>query len=207
MGIKTTFDNGFRLNAAAFDYTVEGYQAQIFLTVADGSVITNAGDVDGRGAEIELTMPITDSFEVIAGAGVLDTEFDSQQSIGVAGVNYSLDGNELPSAPGLTYNFVARYYLSLGQSGEVTLQGDYSWQDDHYLQIENDPYSKHEAYGIANAKVSWHSGSGEYSVEVFSNNVFDEEYFTYQNTLGNDWGYGVWGKPRTMGVRVNWNGI
>jgi len=204
LGLKTTLAEVYRLNAAAFHYTVEDYQAQVFLTVADGSVITNAGDVTGTGAEVELTAPITENFEVIAGAGFLSTEFDSEQMFFVAGDAYTLDGNELPSAPGFTYNLVARYYQSLGDSGELVFQGDYAWQDDHFLQIENDPYSKQSAYGLANAKVSWHSPSDVYSVEAFARNLTNEEYFTYQNTLGTDWGYGVWGQPRTAGLRFNW---
>ncbi|WP_226701836.1 TonB-dependent receptor [Microbulbifer elongatus] len=204
LGLKTTLAEVYRLNAAAFHYTVEDYQAQVFLTVAEGSVITNAGDVTGTGAEVELTAPITNNFEVIAGAGWLSTEFDSEQLFFVAGDAYTLDGNELPSAPGFTYNLVARYYQSLGDSGELVFQGDYAWQDDHYLQIENDPYSKQSAYGLANAKISWHSPSDVYSIEAFARNLSNEEYFTYQNTLGSDWGYGVWGQPRTAGLRFNW---
>ncbi|WP_295803121.1 TonB-dependent receptor [uncultured Microbulbifer sp.] len=204
LGLKTTLAEVYRLNAAAFHYTVKDYQAQVFLTVADGSVITNAGDVTGTGAEIELTAPVSDNFEVIAGAGWLDTEFDSDQLFFVAGDAYTLDGNELPSAPGFTYNLMARYYMSLGGNGELVFQADYAWQDDHFLQIENDPYSKHDAYGLANAKVSWHSPSDTYSVEAFARNLTNEEYFTYQNTLGSDWGYGVWGQPRTAGMRFNW---
>lgn len=203
LGLKTQFADGrVRFNAAAFAYEVEDFQAQVFLTVADGSVITNAGDVSGRGAEAELTALVTPNFEVIAGLGLLDTEFDSDQIFIVAGDNYTLDGNELPSAPSLTYNLVARYYINLGDRGEIALQGDYAWQDDHYLQIENDPYSRHDSYGIANAKVSWQSLEGTYTVEAFVRNLTDEEYFTYQNTLGPDWGYAVWGKPRTAGVRL-----
>ncbi|VUD62627.1 Pesticin receptor [Thalassocella blandensis] len=203
-GIKTSFNGGYRLNAAVFHYTVEGYQAQVFMTVADGSVITNAGDVTGTGAEIELTAPITTNFEVIAGAGLLNTEFDSDQEFIVAGDTYTLDGNELPSSPGLTYNLVARYYIGLGQKGELVLQGDYAWQDEHYLQIENDPYSHHDAYGITNAKISWQSQSGRWNIAAFAKNLSDEEYFTYQNTLGADWGYAVWGKPRTVGLGLTW---
>ncbi|WP_041523206.1 TonB-dependent receptor [Gilvimarinus agarilyticus] len=205
VGYKTSFADGrIKLNTAAFTYEVEGYQAQVFLTVADGSVITNAGDVTGTGAEVELTAQVTDNFELIGGLGLLKTEFDSDQVFLVAGDEYTLDGNELPSAPALTYNLVGRYYIPLGSAGELALQADYAWQDDHYLQIENDPYSKHDAYGIANAKVSWLSASERLTVEAFVKNATDEEYFTYQNTLGSDWGYGVWGLPRTAGVKVSW---
>ena len=204
LGFKTTLADRFRVNAAAFNYTIEGYQAQVFLTVADGSVITNAGDVTGTGAEIEVTAPITDNFEMIGGAGWLTTEFDSAQIFHVAGDDYTLDGNELPSAPEFTYNLMARYYMSLGENGELVFQGDYAWQAEHFLQIENDPYSRQDAYGLANASISWHSPSDRYSVEGFVKNLTDEQYFTYQNTLGSDWGYGVWGQPRTAGMRLNW---
>ncbi len=205
LGYKSTLMNGrLRINAAAFTYEVKDYQAQVFLTVAQGSVITNAGDVTGTGAELEVTAQVTENLELIGGIGVLSTEFDSDQIFFVAGDEYTLDGNELPSAPELTYNLVARYYIGLGNSGSLALQADYSWQDEHFLQIENDPYSLHESYGIANAKVSWESPSARYTLEAFVRNATDEEYFTYQNTLGGDWGYGVWGQPRTTGVRVAW---
>lgn len=205
VGYKTSFADGrIKLNAAAFTYEVEGYQAQVFITVEEGSIITNAGDVTGTGAEVEVTAMVTDNFELIGGLGLLETEFDSDKIFYVAGDEYAFDGNELPSAPGLTYNLVARYYVPMGEAGEIALQGDYAWQDDHYLQIENDPYSKHDAYGIANAKVSWLSASERFTVEAFVKNAFDEEYFTYQNTLGSDWGYAVWGLPRTAGVKFSW---
>ncbi|WP_341939393.1 TonB-dependent receptor [Marinimicrobium sp. C2-29] len=205
LGYKRTLADGkIRLNASAFAYEVEDYQAQVFLTVADGSVITNAGDVTGLGAELEVTAQLTPSFEVIAGLGLLDTEFDSEQIFIVAGDEYTFDNNELPSAPAMTYNLVARYYQSLDNSSEITYQLDYAWQDDHYLQIENDPYSRQSAYGLMNAKISWVSSGGNYTLSAFANNLTDEEYFTYQNTLGSDWGYGVWGQPQTVGVKFKW---
>lgn len=205
LGWKTRLADGkVRINSALFAYEVEGYQAQVFKTVATGSVITNAGDVRGSGAETEITAQVTDNFELIAGASFLDTEFDSDQEFIVAGNTYSLDGNKLPSAPGFTYNLVARYYMTLESAGELVFQGDYAWQDDHYLQIENDPFSHHQSYGLANVKVGWHSPTGRYAVEAFIENLTDEEYFTYQNTLGSDWGYGVWGKPRWYSLRLSY---
>ncbi len=205
IGLKTTFADGrVRFNSAAYAYELEGFQAQLFDTLASGGRILNAGDVTGYGIEAEITASVTDNFELIAGLGVLTTEMDSDKSGQVAGDIYEFDGNELPSAPELSYNLVARYYIPLGDMGELALQADYSWQDDHYLQVENDPYSHHESYGIANAKLGWNSLDGRYTVEVFVNNLADEEYFTYQNTLGDDWGYGVWGKPRTYGARFAW---
>lgn len=205
IGLKTAFaDNRVRLNSAVFVYELEDFQAQLFDTLASGSRILNVGDVTGYGLEAELTAQVTSNFELIAGLGLLDTELDSDVSSPVAGDLYDYDGAQLPSAPELTYNLVARYYIPLGESGELTLQADYNWLDDHFLQVENDPYSHHESYGIANARIGWNSVEGRFTVDAFVNNAADEEYFTYQNTLGSDWGYGVWGKPRTYGVRLGW---
>lgn len=205
VGWKKTFaDNRARFNTAAFIYELEGFQAQLFENVSTGNVILNAGDLTGMGLEAELNYRVTNNFEVRAGLGLLDTELDSDRSTIVAGDVLALDGNELPSAPAVSYNLLARYYQMLSGGSELAFQLDYSWQDEHFLQVENDAFSRHPDYGIANAKITWHSADRNWSVSGFVKNLTDEEYFTYQNTLGDDWGYGVWGKPRTWGVRVGW---
>jgi iron complex outermembrane receptor protein len=200
-GFKTTIlDGKARINGAVFKYTLKDFQAQVFETVATGSVILNAGDVEGMGAELDLTYAVTEDFEVIASLGLLDTEMDSNKSTIVGGQTVSLDGVSLPSAPEVSYSLISRYYI-----GNVSLQFDYSWQDKHFLQVENDPYSESPSYGIANASIDWTSEDGTWGVSFFAQNLADEEYFTYQNSLGADWGYGVWGKPRTFGLKFNWN--
>ena len=205
LGWKRVFaDNRARFNAAAFIYELEGFQAQLFENVSTGNVILNAGDLTGMGIEAELNYRLTDNFEMIGGLGLLDTELDSDRTSIVAGDVLSLDGNELPSAPAISYNVLARYFRPLQGGSEIALQVDYSWQDAHFLQVQNDPFSRHPAYGIANAKVSWHSADRQWTVSGFVKNLADQEYFTYQNTLGDDWGYGVWGQPRTVGAQVRW---
>jgi iron complex outermembrane receptor protein len=200
-GFKTTIlDGKARLNGAVFKYTIDGFQAQVFETLATGSVILNAGDVDGIGAELDLTYAVTEDFEVIAGLGLLNTEMTSDKSTIVAGDTVSLDGISLPSAPEVSYSLIGRYYI-----GNIALQLDYSWQDEHFLQVENDPYSQSPAYGIANASMEWTSEDASWGISLFAQNLANEEYFTYQNSLGADWGYGVWGKPRTFGLKFKWN--
>ncbi len=200
-GYKADFAGGRgRLNIAAFAYEYEDLQAQLWDSSIGAANISNLGDVSGRGLEAELNWILSDSFEVIGGLGLLSTDIDSDLITTVGGVDIPIDGNEMPSAPGLTYNLVGRYYL-----GDTwTFQLDYTWQDDHYLQLENDPWSKQDAYGIANARIAWTSVSGAYSVAVAVNNLFDEEYFTYLNTGGSDWGYGVWGAPQTAYIKFTY---
>ncbi|WP_462293368.1 hypothetical protein [Haliea sp.] len=91
-----------------------------------------------------------------------------------------------PTAPEWSFNTVMRYYIALGDAGEITLQADYSWQDDRFLQVENDPCSHQDSYGIANAKVRWASSDARFIQDAFVNNLSDEEYFTDQSTVGDD---------------------
>jgi iron complex outermembrane receptor protein len=200
-GFKTTIlDGKARLNGAVFKYILEDFQAQVFESVATGSVILNAGDVDGVGAEFDLTYAVNEDFEVIASLGLLNTEMSSNKSTIVGGQTVELNGISLPSAPELSYSFIGRYYID-----NMSLQLDYSWQDEHFLQIENDPYSKSPAYGIVNASINWSSEDGVWGISLFAQNLANKEYFTYQNSLGDDWGYGVWGKPRIFGLKFKWN--
>lgn len=198
-GYKATLADGrARLNMAVFAYELEDFQAQLWDSSTGSTDISNLADVNGHGLEAELTYLITDNLELISGLGLLNTELDSDIVTKVAGQNIEIDGNEMPSAPGISMNMVARYYLN-----SWTFQADYTWQDDHELQLENDPWSKQESYGIANAQVSW--GYGNWAVTGAVKNLLNEEYLTYQNTGGGDWGYAVWGAPRTAYVKMNYS--
>ncbi|MBU2887779.1 TonB-dependent receptor [Gilvimarinus agarilyticus] len=198
-GYKATLGGGrARLNVAVFAYELEDFQAQLWDSSTGSADISNLGDVHGHGLEAELTYLVTDDFELITGLGLLDTEIKSDLVTNVAGQVIEIDGNEMPSAPATSLNLVARYYL-----GDWTLQADYSWLGDHELQLENDPWSKQEAYGILNAQVSWRSGA--WAVTGAVKNLLDEEYFTYQNTGGDDWGYAVWGAPQTAYVKLDYS--
>ncbi|MCP8899655.1 TonB-dependent receptor [Gilvimarinus xylanilyticus] len=198
-GYKATLAGGrARLNMAIFAYELEDFQAQLWDASTDSSDISNLGDVNGHGLEAEFTYLITDNFEIVTNLGLLDTEIDSDLITEVGNQTIAIDGNEMPSAPGISANLVARYYL-----GNWTLQADYSWVDDHELQLENDPWSKQDAYGITNARVSWQSGSWKVTGAV--KNLLDEEYFTYQNTGQASWGYAVWGAPQTAYVKLDYS--
>lgn len=200
-GYKRTFSDGRgRFNAAAFAYKLKDFQAQLWDTSIGAANVINLGDVDGQGLEAELTYAVSDGFELIAGASFLNTEIDSDLVTTVAGVDIPIDGNEMPTSPGFTYNFIARYSVA-----NWTGQLSYSWQDDYELQLENDPWSQQESYGIANAMIRWVSDGGNLAVQAGANNLFDEEYFTYLNTGGSDWGYGIWGSPRTAYVRLSYS--
>ncbi|MDZ7669313.1 MAG: TonB-dependent receptor [Gammaproteobacteria bacterium] len=197
-------DDRIRLNASAFHYKVEDFQAQVFLTVATGSVITNAGDVEGTGAEFELNARISDKLRGHRRARPARHRVRVRPDLhrrrrqlhpGRQRAALGAGPHLRTSSPAITSTWAtaARSRCRAIMRGRMTITCR-----SRMIRIP----LRRRRYGLANAKVAWSSLEGTYTVEAFVRNLTDEEYYTYQNTLGPDWGYGVWGKPRTAGVRL-----
>jgi len=222
IGFKSRFlDNRVTLNAAAFYYKYRGIQALIGttdpLTGASNVLYINAGDPRTYGAEAELTASLTDNLELRIGAGYLDTKVIADPSFTADG--RILNGNRLPQAPEFSGNMILRYTIPLGDNGTLTLQADGRYQSSVYSGIDNDPSERVAGYGIANARIGWKSADKSYSIEAFVDNVFDKQVIQqmFHNTLGSfpatvtengplfDSGFGVWGRPRTWGIRAGYS--
>ena len=116
------------------------------------------------------------------------------------------DGNKVSAAPEVNYSLAGRHHVPLGDAGTLTLQASYRWQDDVYFGVDNDPLEIFDSYGVANARLIWRSANERYTLEGFVDNLADEEYFVhaFSNTGGTGVvsSVGIWGLPRTYGVRA-----
>jgi len=220
VGLKSQFlDNRVTFNLAGFYYKYQGIQALIGSADGNGVAITlyiNAGDPRTYGLEGELSARITDRLEVRLGGSYLDTKIISNPAFSADG--RLLNGNRLAQAPEFSGNAIVRYTLPMGASGDLTFQADGRWQSYVYSGVDNDPAERVAGYGIANARISWKSAEGHFGLEGFVDNVFDKQVIQqmFHNTLssfpatvtstapGFDSGFGVWGRPRTWGVRASY---
>ena len=78
--------------------------------------------------------------------------------------------------------------------------------DDHFLDLENNPNSFEDAFIVANARISYATEDNRYEVSVWTQNVGDEEYRTFNGPItGNGYTLQQFGKPRWAGatLRVN----
>ncbi|MFI4894628.1 MAG: TonB-dependent receptor [Phycisphaerales bacterium JB058] len=210
LGLKHSYlDGSMRVNAAAFYYQFQDLQALAGTTDPDTSqllvIYLNAGDPEVLGAEVELAWSITDNWELSLGLGVLDTEISAGPDVTFDG--RPLDGKKLANAPDFNVNGMLRYYLDLSESGLVTLQTDFRYQDAVFFGPDNDPVESQDAYGIANIRVFWESVDRRYTAEAFVENLFDEAYTQHvfhqsaSSTIF-DAAFAVWGRPRTWGVKL-----
>lgn len=209
VGLKSEFlDRRLRLNMAAFYYEYDNLQAQV--TSAGAAVLLNAAKASMSGGEIDLQAAVTDNFQIHAGLSLLDTEYDDfplgQSFIptGYGGNNQvtrDLSGNEVVRSPDYTANVGFAWDLPT-QVGLFTTSMNYYYNDGFYWESEN--RIEEDSYAVLNALVQWNSNQESFYVQVYGNNLTDEEYgaFGISGQLGDQLAVSA---PRTYGVRLGYN--
>lgn len=202
VGIKSTFAGGkARLNAAAFVYDYEDYQAYVFQGLT--SQVRNQ-DAEIQGGEIELELVPVEGFLAAIGVSVLDaTVKDVELSPGV------FADQTMITAPDLTLNLLARKTWDVSQSGRISLQVDGRYVDEQQYNTTNSNLTLGDDYTVWNASLGYaQSGANsEWDVSLFANNVFDEVYSTYRFDLSAFFGYSliVHAPPRWIGARFRYS--
>lgn len=218
VGAKWTFADGLgRLNASAFYNDIEDYQATVYEQPPGGGLsvgyFRNIGDVVTAGGELELFIMPVDNLDVMLAVSLLNTKISSDQSVTVgavtpdsgytAGTTYAIDGNEMVQAPKVALNGIVRYAIPTQSMGEFAVQTDFSWQDDVFLDVANDPYNVQKAHALVNFRITWASDSDEYYAQLFVENATDKFYASEAFTPeGFDRQGIIAGKPRTFGLKV-----
>ncbi len=202
-GFKSTLAGGrLRFNGSAFYYDYEDLQVFAFVIV-DGigfSTISNAADAEIYGAEFELQwLPIENLF-INLGVGLLSTEYED---FVIPSGDFS--GNEITMSPEFTLNALVQYDVSLNEMGMLTLQADFSYQDEVFFDALNNPLLSEDDYWLWNARVTWTSMNDNWEVAAFGRNLGDEEYMVYAFDLS-FFGFNeeMLGTPRAFGIEVTY---
>ncbi len=171
VGIKSTFAAGTaRLNATAFIYDYEDYQA---LTFSGLSQFIMNSDADLSGLELEFAWLPNENWDFQFGVSFLDTEV---AQVVVQGV--TVTGTEMVLAPEFTINGLGRYTIPLSDDSSVAFQLDFNHQGDHFFDITNSADSKEDAYTIVNARISYQVND-KWNLAAWVKNLTDEEYRVY----------------------------
>lgn len=206
-GIKATlFENTMQFNAAAFYYDYS--DIQVFTGEDIGGVIfnklRNIDEAEVLGAEIEIAWRPFQGFNVRSGLGWLDTELGSFNNSVAGGVQTIAAGNQLASAPELSYNLQLSYEFDVTDDLELYSQLGGNFTDEVYKEPFNNEFLKADSFWVFNARIALRDQTDTWSVEAWANNLFDEEYEShiFDNGTGN--GGIVYGSPRTFGVTATY---
>jgi len=207
LGMKSIVNDGkLMLNAALFMVDYEDIQVNvnedIDITLPDGTVETASGQVlknaakaEISGLELEVVSYVTDNLRVNGSFGYVDAEYKEFQGIPNAG------NLEFARVPEYTYNLGINYEVPVS-SGLITYRADYSYKDDYFTDLNNDPEIMQEGFGVVDLSISYDDDDKGYRVSLYGRNVTDEEYFEFAANVGGIdtvvWG----GAPQRVGLEV-----
>lgn len=224
LGFKSTLlDGAMQFNGAIFRYDYQDWQGNLqtfSLSGDDGGAVfsglTNLGDVETLGAEIDVRWLPLEGLDLRLGLGWLDTEVTDVSDGGsnspdtVSGVTnifgdvVDIKGNEINDAPKFSANLYARYDFDITDNLGAAVQGTLAWTDDYYLSVSNEPYAEEEGVTLVNARAELYSLSSGWNIAIWGKNLTDEAYRTSTNDDGVYSNYSNWSAPRTYGATLSY---
>ena len=190
IGVKSfLFDRTLQLNATVFYQTVEDFQVNSF----DGAGFTlqNAGEIEGKGLEIDYTWTPNENWIVGGGFVFQDIEYAdfktgsttiAQQE--AAGLQLRAEGAVPPQdLTGETPNFVSdvtyagniTYLHDVNEDMILKLGTSYRFRSDYTTGQDNDKLTENDDYWIVNANITLEASDESWAVELWGKNLTDEE--------------------------------
>ncbi|MEY3006693.1 MAG: hypothetical protein RI942_1035, partial [Pseudomonadota bacterium] len=191
------FDDRVRLNTAVFFSDYEDVQVTFFDNLG-GPITANAGTVDIKGFELELTALLTDNLMLDLGYGYTDAQYEEINPI--PGLSLSIDESaKLVNTPENSINIGLEYTLPL-DANEMAFRVDYSYNDDIYNDSQNSPFLYQSAVEVVNASVRF-SLRESMDFVVFGKNLADERYIeSGDSNFGLGFHEANYNRPREYGV-------
>jgi iron complex outermembrane recepter protein len=187
------------LSAFHYDYA----DLQTFIRVDLGPIsvqaLGNVPEAEISGLEASLAWEPIDGLTLQAGAGLLETELGAFET--TAGPIPA--GNEIPNAPGLSFNGRAIYEWNLGGDLVARAQVGADYSDGMFKDALNDPIIQAEEYWVFDARFAVGDVAGDWEVALWGANLTDEQYVVQGLNSGLGAGNRNYSAPRTYGISVS----
>lgn len=186
VGLKLeTDDRTFSLNAALFYTKYQNFQSQ---SQRPGDItfeLRNAGDISTRGLEVESVIRPNDLLQIRLSGTFMDAKIDDfplgpcyvgqTAAQGCVGGVQDLSGSPLTNAPDVRLAGFVKQYIPLGDSSPIDafVQTNYTYQSEVQWQLDQNPLTAQEGYGILNLAAGIEHKDGDYALSVFVRNVTD----------------------------------
>jgi len=162
LGMKSRLaDDRLVLNAAIYRHKWSGVQL-VTLLACGFSVLTNGGEVEGQGAEIELVAEPFTSWRMNVALAYNDSEFESV----VAGTAFS-PGDRLQDAPRVNTGVGLQRTFQVNTEWSGFVRGDYNYVGNVLSQ-----FGRIDAFDTTSLRVSLQRS--DLALELFGRNIFDE---------------------------------
>ena len=187
LGLKSELLNRtWRLNVAAFLTDYDGYQANV-PDLVNGVIVTrliNAGKVQTKGVEVDLTARITPAFSITGGVANIQARVKNFFCPVGAAASCDINGKPLPFSPDWKGTLRAKYTQPFGGGLTIDYGADVSWQSKVMFDLQQQPDSFQKSYSVVNASVALTSDKG-WRVALIGKNLANTSYSTLvQNNPG-----------------------
>jgi iron complex outermembrane recepter protein len=195
-GIKNSFlNNRLYLNIALF-YTLVSDAQVPTLVLPDAVTITkNAGKLNSKGVEMEISTKPVKGLEVDYNFGYTDAKYKTLK-LSQNGAEQNYDGNKQVFTPVTTSALAAQYGFDLGSAQNLRLIVRGEWQaiGDLYFDLANT--IRQDAYSLFNTRFGL--AAKNFEVMGWIRNIGDKKYIAYAY----DFGAVHLGNPRTYGITL-----
>ena len=193
------FDDKVRLNTAIFFSDYSDVQVTFFDALG-GPITANAGTVEIKGLEIELTVLFADNLLLDMGYGYTDAEYKEINPI--SGLSLSIDRSaKLVNTPKNSFNVGLEYTVTIG-ANELAFRVDYLYTDDIFNDSQNSSFLFQEATETMNASIRY-SINESTDIVIFGKNLTDERYIeSGDSNFGLGFHEANYNHPREYGFTV-----
>jgi len=199
-------DRRLRLDGAVYFYDYQNFQT----TIQDGTqfITTNAGEAESYGFEGQVFYAASDALDLFATYGFNHSRFG----------NGIYEGNSFRLSPDHMASVGAVWRVRAG-AGAFEIQPSYTWQSEVFFSDDNDlPALQTEnlvpdlvqdelqdSYGLLSLRLRYAPDSANWGVEVFGDNLLDEEFIKDAGNTGDSLGMPTFipGRPQTWGVNLS----
>ncbi|HEX2138268.1 MAG TPA: TonB-dependent receptor [Woeseiaceae bacterium] len=233
VGVKSSFDNGIQLNAAAFYADIEDLQVTLDAGSCSSRISFNVPEAHTTGVELELGAQPIDNLDLSFAGSYIEAEFDSTVVAPSTGqvLGGIQEGNRLASVPEMQFAAVGTYYFPLAWApadSEPFVSATLQYVGDRYTQpsdqvpgagvfVSGLPFGgatgneptivdlELDAYEIFNLRAGLASDTWE--AVVYVDNVFDENAnLSFDRERGGRARLGFrTNQPRTFGITFRMN--
>lgn len=213
VGVKADlFQKVLRVNASVFksDYTdlqlsLSTCPAQ-YAPVSPCAVITNAGDAEIKGLEIETVLRPVDGLSIDAAYSRLDFQYKrfNDYAGGATNPRGPQFGMRPAYVPEVKWSAGIQYEIALGDYGTLVPRLDFSHQGELYANGFNAATNLIDAYTLSNARLTWRSNKADWEGALEVTNLGDKYYFLTRFDQFTTTGVtdGQPGRPREWAVTV-----
>ena len=205
IGYKASFGDGSsNVRMALFHYDYSDFQVTQIIGIQ--GIVTNAGDAEIDGLELEYTSALNENWSLNAAVTLLDHQYGTFLNTDTLNAGLGVQdnkGNPLSYAPDTSTNLGISYNTLLGGGSSLSASMDASYRSRVYYREFGNKDDSTDPYTIMNLNVNWNSADDMWGVRLFVRNLTDEDYIT--NLQGSNTTYGrqgSWNMPRQAGFEV-----